>query len=93
MFDYSGSLKGFEMYKLLLTKITNEIHIVRFTEEGDGTWCQRGSGVDMTDDALRAVFRWFVRQIENDKEQKGRWHIRYGDLPYVLEMRRLETTK
>ena len=77
------------MYKLLLTDITNEIHLVRFTEEGDGTWCQRGSGTDMTDKALRAVFQWFVQQIKNDKKQK----IRYGDLLYVLEMRRLENNK
>ena len=81
------------MYKLLLTDITHEIHLVRFTEAGDDTWCQRGSGSDMTDKALRVVFQWFVQQIKNDKEQKGRWHIRYGDLPYVLEMRRLENNK
>ena len=80
-------------YKLLLTDITNEIHLVRFSDEGNGTWCQRGSGRDMTDKALRAVFHWFVRQIENDKEQTGRWHISYGDLPYVLEMKRIETAK
>ena len=71
-----------EVFKLLLTDMTNRIHLARFTEESDGSFCIRGTPKDITDDALTVVFQWLVQQIENDKDCS----IRYADFPYILEI-------
>ena len=81
------------MKKLLLTPITHQIHWVSVKENTNGVYRATGKPVDLTDEALSVVFQWFMQKIEDDKEQTGRYNIRYGDLPYVLEMRKLETTK
>ena len=77
------------MKKLLLTPITHRIHWVSVKENTNGVYRATGKPVDLTDEVLSVVFQWFMQNIENDNET-GRYNIRYGDLPYVLEMRRIE---
>lgn len=78
------------MKKLLLTPITHRIHWVSVKENTNGVYRATGKPVDLTDEVLSVAFQWFMRKIENNKEQTGRYNIRYGNLPYVLEMRRIE---
>ena len=43
-----------------------------------------GEKKDMTDDAIKAVFEWFMRHMEGNEE----YSITFNDCEYVLKMQR-----
>ena len=47
----------------------------------------QGKREDVTDIAIKAVFEWFMRKVE-DECPDGAFQIRFPDVPYVLEMRK-----
>lgn len=51
----------------------------------DDMWV--GKREDVTDEAIKAVFEWFMHKLDADETQLA-YQIRFPDLPYVLEMRK-----
>ena len=47
----------------------------------------QGEREDVTDMAIKAVFEWFMYQMEKECPD-GAYQIRFPNTPYVLEMRK-----
>ena len=45
---------------------------------------------DVTDEAIKAVFEWFMHKLNNECSD-GAYQIRFSNVPYVLEMRKEES--
>ena len=45
-----------------------------------------GKREDVTDEAIKAVFEWFMHKLEECPANSA-YQIRFPNLPYVLEMR------
>lgn len=52
----------------------------------NGMW--QGKKEDVTDEAIKAVFEWFMHKVDNLEDGKNCYEIRFGDLPYVLSMKK-----
>ena len=46
-----------------------------------------GKREDVTDEAIKAVFEWFMHKLDADEKQVA-YQIKFPSLPYVLEMRK-----
>lgn len=51
----------------------------------DNKWV--GKREDVTDEAIKAVFEWFMHKLDADEKQIA-YQIKFPNLPYVLEMRK-----
>ena len=56
----------------------------------DDMW--QGKKEDVTDIAIKAVFEWFMHQMEKECPD-GVYQIRFPSVPYVLEMRKEQITE
>lgn len=79
------------MKKLLISPLTGRIHYATVKELSNGNYKLTGKREDLTDEAIAAVFEWFLNHL---KEEGGEvYSIRYEGVPYVLEMRKVENDK
>lgn len=73
--------------KLMLSPLTNKIYLtnVRQDKKNPELYIATGEKQDYTDEAIRAVFEWFM----NNHKQNGSteaFEIRFKGCPYVLTM-------
>lgn len=62
--------------------------IIYYGNVKNGMW--QGKKEDVTDEAIKAVFEWFMHKVDNLEDDKNCFEIRFGDLPYVLRMKKEE---
>lgn len=68
---------------LVVSDIADTIYLCRTkpVEGHDGIIECVGEKTDMTDEAIRAVYQWFMNHCK--KEESGMYQIRYGDNPWL----------
>lgn len=45
-----------------------------------------GKKEDVTDEAIKAVFEWFMHKVDNLENGHNCYEIQFGGLPYKLQM-------
>ena len=73
------------MKRLMVSPLTGKIYLTSVKDMGNGNFLSTGKQEDYTDEAIRAVFEWFMHQIKNAENANG-YTIRYKGIPYVLSM-------
>lgn len=73
------------MKRLMVSPLTGKIYLTSVKDMRNGNFLSTGKQEDYTDEAIRAVFEWFMHQIENTENANG-YTIRYNGVPYVLSM-------
>ena len=68
-----------------VSPLTNTIFIGKSKKLKNGVFEWVGEKHDITDDAIRAVFEWFMNNYKNNEQNKA-YEIRYTNCPYVLTM-------
>ena len=67
--------------------LTNEIYAGKTKDCGDGLKKWVGEKHEVTDQALKAVFEWFMNNHKTN-EPHSTYEIRFKNCPYVLSMRK-----
>ena len=80
------------MKRLMVSPLTNKIYLTNVKEDKkhEGLYIAQGEKQDYTDEAIRAVFEWFMHKLDNECPD-GAYQIRFPNVPYVLEMRKEES--
>lgn len=73
------------MKRLMVSAIGNRIYLtnVRQDKKKPSLFIATGEKQDYTDEAIRAVFEWFMNNCKDDNA----YEIRYNGVPYVLSMK------
>ena len=72
--------------------LTNKIYAGKSKDIGNGTHQWVGAKYDITEDAIRAVFEWFM-QNHKKNEPSAAFEIRFSGCAYVLTMTKDEDDK
>ncbi len=77
--------------KLMVSPLTNKIYLanVKQDKKNPELYIATGEKQDYTDEAIRAVFEWFMNN-HKENEPKGAFEIRFNNCPYVLTMTKEE---
>ncbi len=81
-------MKGDKRKGMGVSPITNTIYYGTLKDTGKGFEMWTGKREIVTDEAIKAVFEWFMHNMEDNHS----YSISFPNLPYVLEMRRKEET-
>jgi hypothetical protein len=75
------------MKKLLVSDITKTIYLANAKpiKNHPNLYETVGEKQDFTDEAIRAVFEWFMRNFEENEPNEA-FEVTFGDSPYVLQM-------
>lgn len=75
------------MKKLLVSDITKTIYLAsaKPVKNHPNLFETVGEKQDFTDEAIRAVFEWFMRNFEENEPNEA-FEVRFGECPYVLQM-------
>lgn len=75
------------MKKLMVSTLTNKIYLTSVKEDKKhkGLYIAQGEKQDFTDEAIRAVFEWFMYNHEQNEPAEA-WEVEYKNCPYVLRM-------
>jgi hypothetical protein len=75
------------MKKLLVSDITKTIYLANAKpiKNYPNLFEIVGEKQDFTDEAIRAVFEWFMRNFEENEPNEA-FEVRFGERPYVLQM-------
>lgn len=71
--------------KMMVSDITHTIYYGKVKEVENGVFKSVGSREDVTDEAIRAVFEWFMKNIQ-DNELAEAYEVKFKGIPYVLRM-------
>ena len=73
--------------RLMVSPITNTIYLtnVREDKKHAGLFVATGEKQDYTDEAIRAVFEWFMNN-HKENEPAEAFEVKFKDCPYVLTM-------
>ena len=73
--------------RLMLSNLTNKIVLTKVRQDKNNPYLYIATGEkqDYTDEAIRAVFQWFINNFEMKKDNVA-FEIRFPDCPYVLAM-------
>ena len=73
------------MKKLLTSPLTNKIYLTNAKQDKSNPDLFIGVGEkqDFTDEAIKAVFQWFVNNFEDNAEA---FEITFKGAPYILRM-------
>lgn len=73
--------------KLLVSDISNKIYLANAKPiKGlDGVFETVGEKKDFTDEAIRAVFEWFIKRYKENEPNEA-YQITFTNCPYVLQM-------
>ncbi len=71
------------MKKLLVSDLTDNIYLcnTKPVKDNDKIVEAVGEKLDYTDEAIRAVYQWFLNHCR--QEESGMYQIRYGDKPWL----------
>lgn len=75
------------MKKLLMSDLTKTIYLANAKPlKGlPNCWETVGEKQDFTDEAIRAVFEWFMANFKENEPNEA-FEVKYGNCPYVLQM-------
>ena len=75
------------MRRLMNSIIGNRIYLTAVKEMKDrpGLFLSQGKKEDYTDEAIRAVFEWFINN-HKENEPSEAYEVKFENLPYVLRM-------
>ncbi len=75
------------MRRLMVSALTNRIYLTDVKEDNkhSGLFIATGKKEDYTDEAIRAVFEWFINN-HKENEPAEAYEIRFEGCPYVLTM-------
>lgn len=75
------------MKRLMNSILSNKIYLtaVKDVKDRPGLFVTQGKKEDYTDEAMRAVFEWFMNNFKRNEPNEA-YEVRYPDLPYVLRM-------
>lgn len=68
-----------------VSPITNTIYAGKSKDCGNGIKAWIGKKEDVTDEAIKAVFEWFVSNHKANEPHEG-FEVKYPNCPYVLTM-------
>lgn len=73
--------------KLMVSTLTNKIYLtnVRQDKKNPELYIATGEKQDYTDEAIRAVFEWFMNNHKQNEPNEA-FEIRFKNCPYVLTM-------
>lgn len=73
--------------KLMVSPLTNKIYLtnVKRDKNNPDLFVSTGEKQDYTDEAIRAVFEWFMNN-HKENEPNEAYEIRFNNCPYVLSM-------
>lgn len=82
------------MKKLLVSDITNTIYLANAkpVKNNPKLFETIGEKQDFTDEAIKAVFQWFMNNYENE-ECKEAFDVTFKNCPYVLRMIKIEESE
>ena len=69
------------MKRLMVSPITDTIWLTKCKDVGNGNYESIGDKQDYTQEAVRAVYEWFLNQAKNSDD--GMFQIKYGDRPWL----------
>ncbi len=72
--------------KMMVSDITHTIYYGRVKDVGNGIYQSVGKREDVTDEAIKAVFEWFMKEYERD----GINSISYTNFPYEMRFVKLD---
>lgn len=74
------------MKKLVVSDLTDKIYLcnTKPVKDNDKIIEVVGEKQDYTDEAIGAVYQWFLNHCRN--EESGMYQIRYGDKPWLTMM-------
>ena len=70
-----------------VSPITNTIYAGRSKDNGDGIKEWVGEKQDITDEAIRAVFDWFINNFKANEPNEA-FEVKFTNCPYRLMMTR-----
>lgn len=73
------------MKQLKVSPITNDIVLANFTDLGNGIYKKVSKAEVYTDEAIRAVFEWFMKN-HKENEPCEAYEVTYKGCDYVLQM-------
>ena len=73
--------------KMLVSDITHTIYYGNVKEREDGLYEFTGKKDNVTDEAIKAVFDWFMKNFQ-DNEPNEVFEVTFKNVPYVLRMTR-----
>ena len=71
--------------KMMVSDITHTIYYGKVKEVKKGVYESVGTREDVTEEAIRAVFEWFMKNFQ-DNEPNEAYEIKFEGVPYVLRM-------
>lgn len=82
------------MKKLLMSDLTKTIYLANAKplKGCPNCWETVGEKQDFTDEAIRAVFEWFMANFKENEPNEA-FEVKFGNCPYVLQMIKRSTTK
>lgn len=69
------------MKRLMVSPLTGKIYLTAVKEMKDGLFLATGQKQDYTNEAIRAVYEWFMQQAKASND--GFYQIQYGDKPWL----------
>lgn len=75
------------MKKLLVSDITKTIYLanVKPVKNNPHLFETIGEKQDYTDEAIRAVFEWFMKNFQENEPNEA-FEVKFGNCPYILQM-------
>lgn len=71
--------------KMMVSDITHTIYYGKVKEVEKGVYESVGKREDVTEEAIRAVFEWFMKNFQ-DNEPNEAYEVKFQGVPYVLRM-------
>lgn len=77
------------MKRLMVSMLGNRIYLTNIKQDKDNPKISISSGKkeDYTDEAIRAVFEWFMNECKRNEPNQA-YEIRFPSTDYVLTMRK-----
>lgn len=71
--------------KMMVSDITHTIYYGEVKEVEKGVYKSVGKRENVTEEAIRAVFEWFMKNFQ-DNEPNEAYEVKFQGVPYVLRM-------
>lgn len=71
--------------RMMVSDITKTIYYGKVKELSNGLYQSIGKREDVTDEAIKAVFEWFMKNFEDNEPNKA-YEVTFTNCPYILRM-------
>jgi hypothetical protein len=71
--------------KMMVSDIAHTIYYGKYKEVEEGVFKCVGKKEDVTDEAIRSVFEWFMKNFQ-DNEPNEAFEVKFKGIPYILRM-------